>query len=149
MKRKTVLLIFLSCAVLAGAACTPTVANRGNLLKDDQIQKVQLGFHTRSDVLRHLGSPTTTAPFDDTKWYYIGQETSKKGILDPEVVDERVVLVKFDEQGTVQKIAELDAERIDLPIDRSKTPTHGQKITVMQQLLGNVGRFNPASEINR
>ena len=146
MTRKLLLLLTV-CTAFAGLnACTPTVANRGNLVSDDQIGEVISGFHTRTDVLRYMGSPTTIAPFDENVWYYIGQETAKKGILDPKVVDERVVQVRFDDEGTVLEVAEIDAGRTDIPVERDRTPTHGNDLTFMQQLLGNVGRFNPATQ---
>lgn len=140
---RMMLLFFASAFVLS--ACTPTIASRGNLVSDDQIGEVISGFHTRSDVLRYMGSPTTKAPFDENVWYYIGQETAKKGILDPKIVAERVVQVTFDAEGTVLEVVDLDAQHLNLPVERSKTATHGNEITFMQQLLGNVGRFNPAT----
>ena len=143
MARKTLLLLT---ACLAFSACTPTIAQRGNMVSDEQIAEVITGFHTRSDVLRYMGSPTTVAPFDQNVWYYAGQETEKRGILDPEVIAERVVKVKFDDAGTVIEVADLDAERLDVPVERDRTPTHGNDLTIMQQLLGNLGRFNPATQ---
>src|SRR5688572_12321947 len=66
--------LLLTAALIAVMpACTPTVAQRGNMLEDYQIKTVIPGIHTRSDVLRLLGSPTTQAPFNDNLWYYIGQ----------------------------------------------------------------------------
>ncbi|MCC7305256.1 MAG: outer membrane protein assembly factor BamE [Alphaproteobacteria bacterium] len=142
MKNKTPLLLLGACVL---AACTPTVAKRGNMLEDYQMKSVQAGISTRSDVLRMLGSPTTQAPFDENIWYYIGQETEKRGILDPEVVKERIVAVQFAGDGTVNSIRELPkGSRIDIPIARSKTSTGGTDYTLMQQLLGNLGKFNTA-----
>jgi outer membrane protein assembly factor BamE (lipoprotein component of BamABCDE complex) len=143
--RKVLLLTAAGTALLTGA-CTPTVAQRGNMLEDYQMKQVITGIHTRSDVLRLLGSPTTQAPFNDNVWYYIGQETEKHGILDPEVTKERIVAVVFDDEGIVSQVKELDPDRIAIPIERSKTPTHGHDITFMQQLLGNLGKFNTAGE---
>ena len=90
----------LLCALLLAGACTPTIAQRGNMLEDYQIAEIRAGESTRSDVLRNLGSPTTQSTFDPNVWYYIGQETEKRGILDPKVTQERVVLVAFNEDGT-------------------------------------------------
>lgn len=133
--------------VLALPACTPTVAKRGNMLEDYQMKSVIPGIHTRSDVLRLLGSPTTQAPFDDNVWYYIGQETQKSGILDPKVTEERVVIVQFNPDGTVYHLKEIPKDsRVDVPIARSKTPTHGNNVTIMQQMLGNLGRFNTSEK---
>lgn len=103
------------------------------------------GFHTRYDVLSKLGSPTAVAPFNENIWYYIGQETSKKGILDPKVQEERVVMVRFDEGGSLLEVADVEGGRVDVPIERAKTATHGNEVTLMQQLLGNIGRYNTAA----
>lgn len=124
------------------AGCSPTVAQRGNLLEDYQLQEVKPGISTRSDVLRLLGSPTTQSTFDDKVWYYLGQETAKKGILDPQITKERIVVVSFDDAGVVNKISDVNPQRVDIPVERSKTTTQGNDITIMQQLLGNVGKFN-------
>lgn len=135
----------LACAALSAtiiAGCTPTHNTRGNLLQDYQLSEVRPGVDTRTEVLRKLGSPTTRAPFDDNVWYYLGQETEKRGILDPEVKSERIVEVTFDKSGTVKDVQDIPNNRIDIPYVRSKTPTSGNDITVMQQFLGNLGKFN-------
>lgn len=136
---------FLALPFILGA-CTPVAAQRGNMLEDYQIADVQAGTATQSDVLRALGSPTTVSTFDARKWYYIGQETEKRGIMDAEIVKERIVEVTFNDEGIVQDIRDVDAERLDVPYARGKTPTHGQDLTFTQQLLGNLGRFNTEEE---
>jgi outer membrane protein assembly factor BamE (lipoprotein component of BamABCDE complex) len=133
-----------SCVLLLSAgACAPVVHQRGNLVEDFQMQQIKPLESTRSDVLRDLGSPTTKSTFDPNVWYYIGQETEKRGILDPEVVQERIVLVAFNEEGFVETIKDIDRERLNIPYSRDKTPTHGNETTIMQQFLGNLGKFNP------
>ncbi|MGH1375988.1 MAG: outer membrane protein assembly factor BamE [Alphaproteobacteria bacterium] len=132
--------------LLSAVACTPVTAQRGNLLQDYQVQEVKEGEHTRSDVLRLLGSPTTQSTFNTDVWYYIGQETEKRGILDSDVKNERIVAVSFDKDGVVQTIQNVDNERNNIPYARTKTPTHGNELTFTQQLLGNLGRFNTPQE---
>lgn len=124
------------------AACTPTQATHGNIVEDYRIAEIIPGVSTRTNVLKSLGSPTTTAPFDDTVWYYLGQKTEKTGIFDPEVVEEKIVVVAFNEEGVVETISPIDANRIDVPRVRRKTPTGGNEVTLIEQMLGNVGRFN-------
>lgn len=140
--RKTSL-IALVAAGLGTAACTPTSHVRGNIVEDFRLAEVVPGEDSRTDVLKKLGSPTTKATFDENTWYYIGQETEKRGILDPEVVEERIIVVTFNDEGLVDTVQDVDNNRIDLPIARDKTPTSGNEVTVMQQFLGNLGRFNP------
>ncbi len=122
--------------------CTPTHNVHGNMVQDYQLTEVATGQDSRTDVLRKLGSPTTKAPFNDNVWYYLGQKMEKRGILDSKVTEERIVVVSFDEDGIVQNIEDIDNERIALPYERGKTPTSGNEMTVLQQLLGNLGKFN-------
>lgn len=145
------LLAFSAALVLAVSACAPTVANRGNMVKDYQLVTLQPGTSTKSDVLRALGSPTTQDAFNENAWYYIGQVTEKKGVLDPKVTDERIVLVDFDENGIMKTIKDVGGNREYIPLERRKTPTSGNEVTMLQQFFGNLGRFNgqgmaPASQ---
>jgi outer membrane protein assembly factor BamE (lipoprotein component of BamABCDE complex) len=140
--KKSRLLISAGCAALLLSACTPTYNVRGNLLENEETAKIQPGVDTTTDVLRKIGSPTTKAPFDDKTWYYIGQDTEKHGILDPKVVKERIFEVKFNDQGIVETAQDIHNKREDVPLVRDKTPTSGSEMTVMQQFLGNMGKFN-------
>lgn len=135
-------IIICSFGLLILGACTPVTAQRGNMLQDYQIKEVKAGEHSRSDVLRLLGSPTTQATFNPNIWYYIGQETKKRGILDETVKDERIVVVAFNQDGIVETVQNVEGDRIDVPLAKGTTPTHGNDLTFMQQLLGNLGRFN-------
>lgn len=143
MKKTSRKALLLSVLAISTAACSPVINQRGNLLESHQLEKVEAGVSTESDVLRILGSPTTKAPFDENIWYYIGQETEKRGILDAEVKNERIVIVAFAEDGTVAAIREADQGRIDVPVTRDRTPTYGNDLSAIQQILGNLGRFNP------
>ncbi len=138
--------IALFAALLLAAACTPTQATRGNIVEDYRMAEIIPGVSSRTNVLQSLGSPTTVAPFDDNVWYYIGQKTEKRGIFDPKVVEKKTVVVAFNQDGIVQSIDNVDADLIDVPHVRRKTPTSGNDITVMEQLIGNVGRFNKSKE---
>ena len=141
-KQQFLTLVFiLSLSVLP--SCTPMKATHGNLLEEDRTSQVEVGISTREDVFRVLGSPTTVSPFDNNVWYYMGQKTEKRGIFDKEVTDEKIVIVQFDENNTVSMFDTMANARLDVPIKDSKTPTYGNEVTVLQQMLGNLGKFNP------
>ncbi|MCB1680663.1 MAG: outer membrane protein assembly factor BamE [Rhodospirillales bacterium] len=148
MKHPTKILLCVF-SFLTMTACAPVVAKRGNMVEDYKIQEVKEGESTRSDVLRILGSPTTVSTFNPRVWYYMGQTTEKKGIMDPKIVDEKIVEVAFNSDGIVESIQDVKNKREDIPITRAKTPTHGNDLTLAQQLLGNLGRFNPSDEVKK
>jgi len=124
------------------SACTPTVNTRGNIVEDFRLEELTPGVSTRTNVLKSLGSPTTKAPFDDNKWYYIGQTTEKRGIFDPEVTDEKVVIAIFDDKGILQTLENAETDRLNIPKVRRKTHTGGNEVTALEQIIGNVGKFN-------
>jgi len=134
--------IFLACTLLALSACQPVRNTNGVFLTQDDVTSMQPGITTRADVLQALGTPTTTAVFDDNTWYYVGLKTEKDAFFDPKVTDKSVYEVKFDDAGTLASIQNVAADAIDVPLVRRKTPTSGHNLTFAQQLLGNLGRFN-------
>jgi outer membrane protein assembly factor BamE (lipoprotein component of BamABCDE complex) len=121
------------------AACTPVVANRGNMPDPEQVLKVQPGVSSREDVAAVLGSPTTISPFDENRWYYLGQKTEQTAFLDPDTVDDQILKVTFNDRGIVDDIKLVDTSTKEdvTPVDR-RTPTAGKEITVLEQLLGNL-----------
>jgi len=139
---KTLILsLFLSVMFLS--ACTPMKATRGNLLEEFQLKEVLPGIDGKDDVIRKIGSPTTIAPFDENTWYYMGQKTKKQGILDPKITTEKIIVVAFDGiDGKVLSVKEHKEGREDIPLVQRKTAVSGNDFTFIQQMLGNVGKFN-------
>jgi outer membrane protein assembly factor BamE (lipoprotein component of BamABCDE complex) len=128
---------------LALAACTGRVDTRGNMADPEVVSQITPGESTRGTVEDLLGSPTSIATFNDQTWYYIGRKTEKVAFFRPEVLEQQVVAVHFDASGVVDDIKTYgpeDAREIEL-VDRT-TPTAGKELTLMQQLFGNLGRFN-------
>lgn len=135
-------LLPLTAAAAVLAACSPTIDQRGNLPDADNVLAIQPGQSTKDEVVQLLGTPSTIATFSEQTWYYISKRTETVAFFTPDVVDQQVLIVRFDEGEVVEQVALLgmdDAVEFDM-VDR-ETPTYGQRLTILQQLLGNVGRF--------
>ncbi len=94
-----------------------------------------------------LGTPSSVVPFSDDTWIYISRKVSTIAFLDPRVLEQNVVVVQFDQGGVVQDVRRYtleDGKAID-PVTR-KTPSPGKELTFLEQLVGNIGRFNPADK---
>jgi outer membrane protein assembly factor BamE (lipoprotein component of BamABCDE complex) len=139
---KAFLFAFFMGVVVSLPACSPMTSTHGNVLEETRTSQIKVGSSTRDDVFRALGSPTTVAPFDSNTWYYMGQKMEKKGIFDPEIVDEKIIVVQFNDQNIVQKFETLQQDRLNVPLKDNKTPTYGNEISAIQQMLGNLGKFN-------
>lgn len=140
MNLRTLFVIFGLAALLP--ACSANVETHGYMVEAETLAKIEPGRSTREDVIAILGSPSTEGNFGARTWYYVGQLTSRQAFRRPENIKRKVIYIDFDEGGKVDTIGELglqDGEKIAF-ISR-ETPTAGQRITILQQLLGNIGRF--------
>lgn len=139
-------LIVLAAAVLL-AACTPRIEIRGNLPDPDVLAELEIGALNKRQVEEMFGSPSSVSTFGNENWYYISERTETTAFYAPEVVDRKVVVISFDDKGVVRDFASLGLEdgRIIELVER-KTPTAGHEITFLQQLFGNLGRFEDSGE---
>ncbi len=138
----------LRASLLAGilalglGACAQDIRVRGNIPDSEVISKINPGIHSRLDIQSRLGSPSTVSTFQDSKWYYIGQRSTQFAFFEPEVLERTVLVVSFDTAGlveTTRTYALEDGQPID-PVDRI-TPTEGREMSILQQLIGNLGKF--------
>ncbi|MCR9176125.1 MAG: outer membrane protein assembly factor BamE [Alphaproteobacteria bacterium] len=136
--------VLLVLVVFGASACSPQIRTHGNMVDPDALAKINPGSSTTGEVLSLLGSPSSEANFGQRTWYYIGQRTERQAFLKPEIIERKVVYVDFDQSGLVDTIGSLDLEDgKKLAFITRETPTAGQKVTLIKQLLGNIGRFNP------
>jgi outer membrane protein assembly factor BamE (lipoprotein component of BamABCDE complex) len=143
--RRASLAAIVMVAALAG--CTTDVEQRGDLPDRNDLAQIHPGT-TRAEVLKLLGSPSSTSVFDPNAWYYISDETKQISFLDPDVLDQQVYVINFGRNGVVTSVEHKtlkDAQNV--PMAPGATPAPGRELTFMEQLLGNIGRFNGSSSV--
>ena len=125
------------------ASCTPIVDTRGHSAEALDLTQIVVGQTTSDDVVALLGSPTSSANFGDETWYYITQKKERVGVFAPEVTEQHVTVITFDAAKRVAQVSEFTKEQ-GKPVQMvsKKTPTEGHDMTFIEQMLGNVGRFN-------
>ena len=136
----SLLLLVSACSVIG-----PQRTVRGNRIDDDQLKELTVGTSTRADAASLLGTPTARATFDDNTWIYIHEVTEPRIGRTPGVLEQDVVLLGFDGNGVlrrVKRVTQDDAQPVQV-VSRT-TPSPGGEATFIQQLIGNIGKFNPA-----
>ena len=133
-------------AVVAGlglAGCAASVDQRGNLPEPEQIAAIHPGTTTRDQVTKILGTPSSTGVFNDKSWYYISRKTKQLAFFDPDVLDQQVYVVNFDGNGVVKSVDHKDLkDGREIQPAPGATPAPGRELTFLEQVLGNIGRFN-------
>lgn len=133
----------LALCLLAAAGCIRQERISGNIFKESTVEQIAVGETTRDGVERLLGSPSSKSDFGAETWLYINATLQNHAFLEPKTENRTVVAVLFDDAGTVSEVkryTEKDGRVVE--IAREKTPTEGRSMNAIQQLLGNVGKFN-------
>ena len=123
--------------------CASEVEQRGNLPPQDKISEIHPGTTTKEEVTKVLGSPSSTSVFNDKTWYYISRRTGQFAFFDPNVLDQQVYVITFDDQGVVQALGHknVDDGHEITPVARA-TPAPGRELSFLEQVIGNLGKFN-------
>jgi outer membrane protein assembly factor BamE (lipoprotein component of BamABCDE complex) len=143
VKLRPSLPVALAAAIALSAAvggCSARKEVRGNYLTDAQLSTIQVGTTNQKTVMRVLGPPSTEGTFDQQVWYYIGRQTEEWGFLEPDVLEQRVVAIYFNDTGVVEHLERYghdDARQVEV-VGR-ETPTSGHKIGFFEQIMGNLG----------
>lgn len=133
---------FVLAVSLTAAGCAPIVDARGNLPPAERLAQIKPGAQTRDQVAQILGSPSTLSAFGDPTWYYVSYRTETTAFFAPAEVERKVIAVEFDPRGYVRKVDSYGMEDgKDVQFVKRETPTAGKEMSVLQQFLGNVGRF--------
>jgi outer membrane protein assembly factor BamE (lipoprotein component of BamABCDE complex) len=124
-------------------ACSPNVETRGHLKDPDWQTRIIPSKTTQDEVLAILGSPSARTSFGPDVWYYITTQKENVAFFKPEVAEQDVLVIGFKSDGTVGYTETIGRDKArDIYVSGRITPTEGHQMTFMEQLLGNVGRFN-------
>lgn len=132
-------------AMLAVGACSPEVNQRGDRPAPERIAEIHPGL-TKEQVVKILGTPSSMGVFNDNAWYYISRRTSRISFFQPDVLDQQVFTINFDNNGVVRDVGHRTlADARDIEPAPGATPAPGRELTFLEQIIGNVGRFNKGS----
>ncbi|WP_299023593.1 outer membrane protein assembly factor BamE [uncultured Sulfitobacter sp.] len=134
-------------AVLVGgiSACSPQYVNHGYIPPQEELDQIVVGVDTRASVEETIGTPATAGVVNDSGFYYVRSRQRTFGALAPKVVERQVLAISFDSAGVVSNIERFGLERGQVvPLARRVTTSGVSNTGFLRQLLGNLGRFNPA-----
>lgn len=129
---------------VAIAGCTTIEERHGVAIKQSDLAKLGPDS-TKNNVMSALGSPSTKSLYGQEVWYYISNDKEQNIVSDDDLLKQEVYAIYFDENGRVNNIELYSAkDSKKIAYQKETTPTAGHELTVVEQLLGNIGRFTPA-----
>ncbi|MEW9918709.1 outer membrane protein assembly factor BamE [Marimonas sp. MJW-29] len=132
--------------VLATAGCSPRFSNHGYIPPEEDLELIEVGTDTRDTVAEKVGVPSSSGVLTNSGYYYVRMRTRAVGPLAPEEIDRQVVAISFADNGVVTNVERFGLERGQVvPISRRVTESSVSNNSFLRQLLGNIGRLNPAA----
>jgi outer membrane protein assembly factor BamE (lipoprotein component of BamABCDE complex) len=132
----------IAASLLSTAACAPITSYSGFQAIESDPKDVKVGTDTKSTVRGKLGSPSATSTFDPNVWFYMNQVKQRVAFRRPTIVQRNVTAITFSKESeqveSVNNYTLKDGKVI--AFNGRETPTRGRELTILEQLLGNVGR---------
>lgn len=135
--------------LIAVSACSATYSNHGYVPPEEELADLVVGVDNRATVDDVIGAPSTSGVRSDGDYYYIRSRIRKYGVKKPEVVERQVLAISFNESDTIKNIERFSlADGNIVPLARRVTESSVQGQGFLQQLLGNIGNFDPSDILN-
>ncbi len=124
------------------SACSPMRSSHGYIPEKAQLSEITVEEDTKATVLARYGNPSTRGVFEENTWYYITNTRQQIAYQKPQSFQRTVTMVTFDRDGVVSSVDTFDQDDgNEIAMVRRETPTRGRELSVLEQILGNVGRL--------
>jgi outer membrane protein assembly factor BamE (lipoprotein component of BamABCDE complex) len=141
--RRTAPLLLVGALAPVLASCETIIDQRGFAPTPGSVEKLEVGTQSREDVVRLIGSPSSVATFNPNVWYYISQKEETYAFFRPVMLEQNVMQLNFNDSGRLQTMKKYDIkDGQDVDMVSRITPTAGKELTILEQIMGNVGRFS-------
>ncbi len=144
MKKKKInfkILIIIS-LLFTPFGCSKIVEHNGIPTNEEKFQKLDIGKSTKSQVKKILGEPLIVDNQLVDTWIYFSQKIEKVAFFEPKLSSRKVILLSFKNSTLIKKETFSQEDSKIIEISTKKVVSGGRKLTVLQQIFGNIGNFS-------
>ena len=132
--------VLVACAM---AACTPLYVNHGYAPTDPDLAAVVVGQTTRDQLPDLIGRPSSSGVLSNAGWYYVQSRWQTYAYKAPVEVERQVIAISFTDAGVVENVERFGLQDGQVvALSRRVTETNIKGISLVKQLLGNIGRVS-------
>ena len=136
-------LVFLLIFLIVVSACEAITTTHGRLIEPAELDRLELGVTTQAETIAILGPPSFEGAFNSGRLYYNNQKMAKRVGGETLTIERELMILIFDNNDRLQGI-EIHDKNSDREIVKlkSKTPTPGDTLTIVDQIFSNLRRKN-------
>ena len=122
--------------------CSKLVVQNGVPVDNDIFQKLIIGSSTKNQVKKNLGEPLMIDTQKGETWIYFSQKIENIAFFAPKLKERSVLMLKFKRNKLVSKESFTQKDSKIIEISTNKVISGGRKLTILQQIFGNIGNFS-------
>lgn len=131
------------------AACGGQYRNHGYMPLAKDVDALIVGVDTRDSIIEVMGVPTTGGVLTEEAMYYVRSRVHHKGYVKPNEIQRDVLVLSFDKNQILRNVERFGIEKGKLiRLEHRVTEAPGGDRSVLQQIIGSIGGFNPNSIVN-
>ena len=131
------------------AACGGQYRNHGYMPLAEDVNSLIVGVDTRDSIIEVMGVPTTGGVLTQEAMYYVRSRVQHKGYVKPNEIQRDVLVLSFDKNQILRNVERFGIEKGKLiRLEHRVTEAPGGDRSVLQQIIGSIGGFNPNSIVN-
>ena len=122
--------------------CSKIVEQNGVPTNNESIKALKEGKTTKGQVKKILGEPIIIDKLNEETWIYFSQKIEKIAFFEPKLVSRTVNLLSFKNNLLVKNETFTLKDSKIIEVSSKKVISGGRKLTVLQQIFGNIGNFS-------
>ena len=137
---KNLIILFF---IIFSFGCSKVIEQNGVSPNEERLNDLKIGKITKLQVKKLIGDPIfVDSNNNDETWIYFSQKIEKIAFFKPELISRKVILLSFNNKilSKVETFSQEDSKIINL--NTKKVVSGGRKLTVLQQIFGNIGNFS-------
>ncbi len=147
--KQTCKMLALALVMATLAACGGQYRNHGYMPLAEDVDALIVGVDTRDSIIEVMGVPTTGGVLTEEAMYYVRSRVHHKGYVKPNEIQRDVLVLSFDKNQILRNVERFGIEKGKLiRLEHRVTEAPGGDRSVLQQIIGSIGGFNPNSIVN-
>ena len=131
------------------AACGGQYRNHGYMPLAEDVDALIVGVDTRDSIIEVMGVPTTGGVLTEEAMYYVRSRVHHKGYVKPNEIQRDVLVLSFNKNQILRNVERFGIEKGKLiRLEHRVTEAPGGDRSILQQIIGSIGGFNPNSIVN-
>ena len=127
-------------------ACGGQYRNHGYMPLPEDVDALIVGVDTRDGILKVMGVPSTGGVLTDDALYYVRSLVHHRGYVRPSEINRDVLVLTFDKRQVLSNVERFDIEKGNVVrLEHRVTEAPSGDRSVLQQIIGSIGGFNPNS----